>query len=933
MDTLNLKKYVILLLFILLKSAPVVYSQEDYQAQMDNIFNIPAQKVTTGVLINRSPDVIEMQILKLQSNANNATVINTHNWLELFYRLYASHLNMNSFLYDITLANKYAGKTAHEQIPLGLIYYCYDKIKNNAVQNGLLSVDTVSQKITDISPVGQSPLEVDTCFAASLLVDTLTAGTNAFILKDSLFVSNKKSDIQSIYANFDNGQGYVRMYPNQPVTVSYTATGNKTLTTRIVVGSKNYYTSSRLYVKEPPPQSPLSTNSDVPRPDFGPEPYDNSDIKAYYGIWYRCNHNSTIRKPILIVSGFDPSDMIRIAGEEADQGAESKAYLYNIANKNGFLDSLRELGYDIIVYRSADSDKSVIDNAMNLVNFMQEKIINVKTSNNELIVLGASMGGLVCRYALTYMEKNNIPHKTKLFISMDSPQNGANVPLGFQYMAFCLNDDLKGLVPDLSDAIKNQLSCNAAKEMLIYHYAATAGNTAKCHPKRTEYLNSLASIGNFPKQCTTMAISFGSGVGTTQGFPAGATLIKKNSSPLVTTNLGALDFLLTLVGIPPTIGITLNSATWEFEVNAVPDQTSKSIYKETISLDICIPKTKVIVVWTPLPVPVIVPYLDCGVNLLNRNVVVNNTMPLDNAPASIKNWHNFADFDYAEAGRFLNLLGVTSIDQHSDAFIPAYSALGLSVSPHTNIRDYLNGQANVQRLSATSANYHFYRNSNPAVSPFNYLYIENRNDEHIFNSNNEAIFSEDLLKTLNDMIFPHQLSLENKTITSGQSVAYEALNVTATNVTVKSGGRLDITANEIILNPGFNAEIGSTVHINADVSWICPTDSVQFASFSPLSRLNFVEVAGTENPIRLQQNTPDPFTQNTRIDFYLPNTVQQADLYVYDTNQAQIMHFPLSERGEGSLTIQGQALAAGMYLYVLIADGVASEAKRMILTN
>jgi hypothetical protein len=408
-----------------------------------------------------------VQNFKLQFNANNATIISTRNWLELFYRIYGSQLNMTAFPYDITLVNKYPDKTEEEQIPLGLIYYRYDKIKNNAVQNGLLAVDTVSQRITDISPVGQSPLELDTCFAASSLVDTIMSGTNEFILKDSLFVSNKKSDIQEIYVNFDNGQGYVRVYPNQPVTVSYSTIGNKTLTAKIVVASKSYYASSRLYVKERP--HILRAASVVPTPDFVPDEYNNNGIKAYYGIWHRCNHDNTIKKPILVVSGFDPSDMIRIAGEVPNTGSKEKAYLYNVANKDRFLDRLRELGYDIIIYRSANSTSSVIDNAMNLVNFMQQKIINVKTSDNELIVLGASMGGLVCRYALTYMEHYDIPHKTKLFISMDSPQNGANVPLGFQYMAYYLNKDLFGIVPQLSDAISTQLGCTAARQMLIYH--------------------------------------------------------------------------------------------------------------------------------------------------------------------------------------------------------------------------------------------------------------------------------------------------------------------------------------------------------------------------------------------------------------------------------------------------------------------------------
>jgi len=131
-----LKKYVALFLFVSVSF--VVYSQQpDYQQRMDSIFIIPAYKVTTGLLINRSPAIIEMQNFKLQPNTDNVTVINALNWLELFYRIYGSHLNMNSFAYDIMLAHKYLNKTVDEPIPLGLIFYRYDKIKNNAIPNGL----------------------------------------------------------------------------------------------------------------------------------------------------------------------------------------------------------------------------------------------------------------------------------------------------------------------------------------------------------------------------------------------------------------------------------------------------------------------------------------------------------------------------------------------------------------------------------------------------------------------------------------------------------------------------------------------------------------------------------------------------------------------------------------------------------------------------
>ena len=83
----------------------------------------------------------------------------------------------------------------------------------------------------------------------------------------------------------------------------------------------------------------------------------------------------------------------------------------------------------------------------------------------------------------------------------------------------------------------------------------------------------------------------------------------------------------------------------------------------------------------------------------------------------------------------------------------------------------------------------------------------------------------------------------------------------------------------------------------------------------------------------LKQNNPNPFTENTVIEYVLPETVQSANLYIYDMNGTQIEQIPLTERGESSVTVNGGQLAAGMYLYSLIADGKVIDTKRMILTK
>jgi hypothetical protein len=83
----------------------------------------------------------------------------------------------------------------------------------------------------------------------------------------------------------------------------------------------------------------------------------------------------------------------------------------------------------------------------------------------------------------------------------------------------------------------------------------------------------------------------------------------------------------------------------------------------------------------------------------------------------------------------------------------------------------------------------------------------------------------------------------------------------------------------------------------------------------------------------LYQNSPNPFNQSTSIRFYIPESVNIAILYVYDMQGNQIMNFPLSDRGNSNILIQGAELKPGMYLYALIVDGKEVDTKRMILTR
>lgn len=83
----------------------------------------------------------------------------------------------------------------------------------------------------------------------------------------------------------------------------------------------------------------------------------------------------------------------------------------------------------------------------------------------------------------------------------------------------------------------------------------------------------------------------------------------------------------------------------------------------------------------------------------------------------------------------------------------------------------------------------------------------------------------------------------------------------------------------------------------------------------------------------LYQNNPNPFSESTQIKFYLPSTVQNALLCIYDLQGRQLKQITISERGNGSEFISASEFSAGIYLYGLMADGNEVDVKRMILTK
>lgn len=82
----------------------------------------------------------------------------------------------------------------------------------------------------------------------------------------------------------------------------------------------------------------------------------------------------------------------------------------------------------------------------------------------------------------------------------------------------------------------------------------------------------------------------------------------------------------------------------------------------------------------------------------------------------------------------------------------------------------------------------------------------------------------------------------------------------------------------------------------------------------------------------LDQNIPNPFSSETVISYSLPQQIKNASLLIYDLSGKQIAAFPL-EKTNNTITITSEKLAAGIYIYSVMADGKITDSKRMVVAE
>jgi len=132
-------------------------------------------------------------------------------------------------------------------------------------------------------------------------------------------------------------------------------------------------------------------------------------------------------------------------------------------------------------------------------------------ADEKLVLLPGSMGGVVSRYALAYMETEGIDHGVDLWMTVDSPHAGAYIPIGVQHLVDFLQTATLGLSEEVGEAAAD-INSPAAKQLLLVHHDNMEGELF--HPQHKLFYDELReAYGNYPQAPTLRKVAIANGRG------------------------------------------------------------------------------------------------------------------------------------------------------------------------------------------------------------------------------------------------------------------------------------------------------------------------------------------------------------------------------------------------------------------------------------
>jgi hypothetical protein len=225
---------------------------------------------------------------------------------------------------------------------------------------------------------------------------------------------------------------------------------------------------------------------------------------------------------VLLVGGFTTSLNPDCGDASGSSENNFPTYYQYGEDKDDSMKAFWDQGFEINRINWCDAADYIQRNAFVLMDVLAA-IRARRVAEEQLIVIGGSMGGLITRYALARMETEKNSHGVDVFISWDAPQEGAYIPLSIQYFSEFMTHTIdRGLdVPDFLLAMSPDIlrtvygaDLPASRQMLVRHHSTPLALTP--HADFVDFFTQLRNqYGNYPKTAglRMVAIANGSGLG------------------------------------------------------------------------------------------------------------------------------------------------------------------------------------------------------------------------------------------------------------------------------------------------------------------------------------------------------------------------------------------------------------------------------------
>jgi hypothetical protein len=454
----------LLLLLILLAAVPVLARPE-----------LPAA-TPHGILIDRVLPVAHLEEL---DGAPDATATVPGRWRQVVHELSRAAEADLAWPSAAALREDPAAKSHGATLGLGLVHARYDRMTE------------------------AGSLEAGEVFALGTLAGDVYQGADLRLVLDPVHIlAHGAEAILRLTIDADDGKGPRPLAPGVALPVSYASTGERTLTVRAELADGRTVTAravidvKRLAVPTPDLTLPITASI----------PWQGATASGEAYVLLAPGH-AAVTNPVVVVEGFDLDNSM------------DWPVLYDLLNQQNLIEDMRIAGFDAVVLNFTEATEYIQRNAFVLTELLSQLGASLPAGRS-FVVVGASMGGLVSRYALTWMESQGLDHRVRTWISFDSPQGGANIPLGIQHW-------VRFFESESSEAafLRSRLDTPAARQMLLYHHTATGGGAAAADPLRAAWLADMAAAGGWPAQARKVAVVNGSGAMQDQGFGPGAQII------------------------------------------------------------------------------------------------------------------------------------------------------------------------------------------------------------------------------------------------------------------------------------------------------------------------------------------------------------------------------------------------------------------------